>query len=664
MKLAISILYILVFSHSLLWADQAKNSHEFSTASAYLKMLSEAKYDLLGTTAISPHCEVSRRKEIRDQLELYYKTSLQKGDNFSLLAEKTQGQFAAILIRSDNSLSPLNVRIHSIAMILRKGKWLPAPIPGSFANSNYGYDAATEKTIQSLEKWMAKEKSDREAQARDKATRKLLNNISEKEQQINLSDLSPEQSVLQLIQAIRSMDAIKALAIMGASAEEVNSALMESVNNITQGLNISEIDNEWNLVKNPTVIVRPLRVDKDKSEVAVGFWDPLAKSEAQILYFPTLKSKGKTFTKLPTVLKVALMGERERDRRRWKLRRNDETQLKKKLPPEIFKNNQPQANSDSKRLLENTLKFYKAGDFTKLLTLIPCEGDFFGTEDNQKKSLLELGSLWRKLNNVKENSLRVLDILEDDKIALAPLQFTKITRPGEFITVHLWMIKQEEGWYLIPENLLSDYGGEDTAKTMEKLMKQLESIQKDQQELHARELMSNVVTLSPLPNLTAPSPEDSKKLLKEFRHHLRAKESLAALRCSAVLKGTDRTQTLRIFNYAIRGASDHSEQDEIIGHTQSGNWLGITLKTTSKSSEMVDYPLYLILTTPNGVKILLDIDLRHATNKGRELLNSRALKKLSNNLPEDSLTEVKKIFKAHQQLSTADILKNNPEKEE
>jgi hypothetical protein len=105
----------------------------------------------------------------------------------------------------------------------------------------------------------------------------------------------------------------------------------------------------------------------------------------------------------------------------------------------------------------------------------------------------------------------------------------------------------------------------------------------------------------------------------------------------------------------LRGARDHNGDDLVLGVHRSGKWIGISLRTQSKVSESFDYPLYLVVNTKDGPKVLLDIDLRYATNKGRKLINSRNWKKLKNTLPEDSLTHIQTLFNQHEKLSKTDL---------
>jgi len=646
------------------FAAPAELPDEAKRAASYLKALNKGKYDLTDITALSPNCQITWRKEIKEQLEFYAKTSLSKGDVYTFEEKKTVGKLSAILLRAENPTSPLSTRIHAIAMLEREKGWLPAPLPGSFANTGYGYDPEVEKSVKSLENWMSSETIKRQTAARKKASAALLGQITAREATAGLEKLSPEKTVLKLIEALREKDLMLTMAIIGAGSGETTEPLVTTINYVTRGLEKTDPSGDWHLVSSRSVIVEVMKVDKMKNEVAVGFWNPMGKNEEKILYFPYFKSGGKTFVKLSELLKIALLREDQRWRQRWRQRRGDETTLRKKLATVIFENSKPQSQPDSAKLLQEFLSIKKSGSFRQLITLLPREGDFFSKAENQKTSLQGLGNLWRSITRMEGNPMHVLNVLADDNIALAPLQFAKTNRPGEFETIKIWMIKLKDGWHVIPEDSLAASSGKETKDTMHKLEKELLSIQKEQQEKQSKELLGKVITLTPPLKLDPPTDEEVKKLISTFRMLLRTKDTTSAMSHCAVLKGTNSAQTLKIFNYAIRGAADQAEDDLTLGINRSGKWLGLSMRTTSKSSGQVDYPLFLIVNTEQGSKIMLDIDLREATNRGRVLLNQKAWRKLRETLPEDSLAEVKSLFKSHSKISTADIAKTKKEEEE
>lgn len=660
MKFILVIFYLTLSLSSFLKAEVSSDLEATKSAVNYLKMLTSDKYDLTENTALSRHCELSRRKEIRTQLEFYRKTNLATGDVYTLEEVQTKGPLSALLLRAENPASPLSIRIHALAMIKRNDQWLPAPLPGSFSNTGYGYDIQLEKIAQTLERWMAREKINREIGARKKAAQTILTKISHSEKTLELSKKTPEQATLQLIEALRSQDTIQALALMGTASEATTIPLETSIDYITRGLAITDIDNEWSFVTNQSVITQLMQVDQRKKEVVVGFWNPLNSKPEKVLYFPFSQSESKTFIKLPKLLKIALLSKHDPWQQRWRHQRGNEAALSKKIPAEIFKHNQAILHQDKQKLLADIIQFHKRQNFTQFVSLLPRTGEFFGKEINQHKCLLEVSQLWKDLSKIKTDSIQPFDIIKDDHIALLPIQVKKISLSKNSSIIKIWMTQLNDVWHLVPEKILTESEGPATQSKMQALVKKMKSAQQEQQDKEARQFIERVTILTPPIKLDRSSEEDAQKTLTQFLTFLHTGDTASLLKQCAILKGTSAQQTLKILSYAIRGAADQiNAHRKILGTQQVGKWTGISLRTHSKSSKVADYPLYLIVNTSKGNKLLLDADLRHPVNRGRALLNTQTWKQLADTLAETDLTSVKSLYENHLKLSSEDILKNN-----
>jgi hypothetical protein len=61
---------------------------EVQAAINYIQKLAHGQVDLTRDTALSKHCSISRRKEIKDQLDFLKKTQFHDSDTFSLIEMK------------------------------------------------------------------------------------------------------------------------------------------------------------------------------------------------------------------------------------------------------------------------------------------------------------------------------------------------------------------------------------------------------------------------------------------------------------------------------------------------------------------------------------------------------------------------------------------------
>lgn len=639
------------------FADNPSADGSNQAALSYLNHLSKGELDIEKHTALSPHCGLQRRKTIRERIAFLQKNDFRQGDTFSIESTKVENHLAAVLVRATNPAAPLSDRIHAVALVKDKKEWQPAPLPGSFSNTGYGYDETIELTVRTLEHWMAREKILRETQRREKAAAEFKTTIAAVEQKAGLDAMSPEEAVIHFLKQCREKNLLGILAAMGAASDQLLEPLDTTIDIVSQGLRNSPKSSDWHLLTNRSVIAQVLKEDHTRNEVALGCLNPMERETSKILYFPIHKSGGKTFVRLAPMLKVALLPENERRAQRWRHHHGDENELKKMLPAAILKNSRPCNYPSPQKLREHFLRSVANNDFTDAIRLLPRKGDYFGKEENQATMLSSFGSLWQSIQVLSPPPLPPADILQEKSIALAPLQFAKPNRPGESQSIKIWMIKDTDGWHLIGRDPL-DKAIKDTLNiSSDKLEQRFSSIEKSTQEKHSRNWLSKVVTLTPPLTLDPVKEDEAKLLFANFRTHLRTSKIESALSSCAVLKGTDNIQTLKVFNYAIRGAADHIDDDQLLGMTRAGKWLGVSARTQSKLTGTNDYPLYLIVSSPKGPRIFLDIDLRHATNKGRKLLNKKNWRRLEASLPKESLQHLKTLFAQHSKLATEDIAK-------
>ncbi len=62
-----------------------------------------------------------------------------------------------------------------------------------------------------------------------------------------------------------------------------------------------------------------------------------------------------------------------------------------------------------------------------------------------------------------------------------------------------------------------------------------------------------------------------------------------------------------------------------------------------------------MVATAQGPRIVVDVGLRHATNKGRELLNKRVWKRIVAHLDEAEAALVRNLFQGHVERSKLDV---------
>ncbi len=622
-------------------------------AISYLKKIANGDLDITKDTALSSNCSSSRRIKIREHLTFIQLNYFRKNDTFSLELLEQGEQFSAVLIRVENTATPLDTRIISVAMAREKDGWKPAPLPNSFTNINYGYDESVEKKIKHLEKWMATEKTKREIAIREKAISSFQSLLAKNEKELQPNKIDAGTAVLKFIDACQHNNLMRALVSMGAASDALDDPLNDTINYVSNGLEIRTPNNEWQLLTNSSSIYNIMNIDKNRNEVAVGFYNPLMRTSARILYFPVKEKGGKTFVCLSPLLKAALKTDGIKGTRHFTIhQRDDEQKLIRQIPNDINKNIEAQPAESPEQLIE---KFLAAKNFKYAVALLPSKELLKPTEKEQFSLLENLAFLCQGLNSVKSLPKPSITIAREGSLAAAPLEYEVPNKLGTFQTWQLWMIKGDKGWHLIPKESIATIVDEKIKRKIKGLSEKLDIITKNQRKERSKKMLSHVTKIDLVELKEAVTKQEAINLFKLYRSRLRSNDYAAALDCCALLDNSSDTRTLKNFNYAIRGASDHTKDDLILGVVKSGKWSGVSVRTQSKTSGTHDYPMYLFLNTNNGAKILLDIDLRYPSNKGRSIINKKNWDKIEKKFPNDSLKRVETIFVAHEKITLKNI---------
>ena len=647
-----SIVLVLAFLTTLPIAAQ-KEDHLEQIAITHLKRIAANQIDLTKHTALSPNCSVNRRKEIRNRLEFLQKNYLHTEDTFITETIHNSPPFSAVLVRADHPSTPLTSRIITVSLLQQNGIWKATPLLGSFDNTGYGYDEELINRAKKLEQWMSSEAIKRETAYRAKARQQFQSRLTQTEKQLQLETLDHKQSVTNFIELHRQKNLLKILAAMGASSEQLIRSLEETIDIITRGLKIKVLGSAWHMMTHPTVTYEVMNIDEKRQEIAVGFYNPMISRPAKVIYFPFKEKQKKIFIRLSPSLTSSLQAKDAQWRMQLRNRRDDERELARNLPEVILKRTPPIISETPEKLIETLLPIIRTQDFRKAIALLPAEELHLKKGQEPSNILSSLSTLWKQL--VKLQNHAKFNVVKEGNLALVPLQYSPLTRPGTFKTINLWLLRNEHGWHLIPKTSLQDLQDPQITKTIKTLQQKIIAITQAQVLELSKKILSQVFKVDPANIKTPATKKDIIHAFKNYRNHLSSEDHETALSCCATLKNTDDTRTVRNFKYALRAIKDHLKEDKILGVNSSGGWSGISIRTQSKLSGTHEYPLYLCIQTKQGTKILLDIDLRHASNKGRSLLNAGNWVKLEKSLPANMLKDIKAIFEKHEQLATKDI---------
>lgn len=638
-------------------------------AITYLERISGAGLDLANHTALSKHCGQARLKELREQIDFLRENGFRGNDKLSIETCKTDGHLASVLVRADNPISPLDIHIHAVALIKKEGSWLAAPLPGKFSNTGYGYDEKSEQSARSLERWMAREKVLRESRYRSEASSGIRPRLAAIEREAGFDKMSPQQTAGFFLEQCRNHNLLGIVASLGGGSASLAHNMGQIISGVSQGLRQRENPaSDWSLLTSPSVVAQILEVNETSNEIIMGFYDPGNPNTSQaskIIRFPYHKISGRTYMQLPPSLQAPATGKAATKGNRTD--RKHDYKLLRDLPTTIIRNIGSVSHETPEKLLKHFLDSVEKEDFTGCLQLVPRKGKFFGDGKNHKTILSDLAGMWRSVHPHPGDPFnperRADPIIREKHLALVPLVDVDTDLAGEFEPIKLWMLRDEDGWHLVSPGTLYQAIDDADLATAEKIEQRLAASQQKRREERYRDLFGELIIIRPPFEFAAATEAEAMAVFKSFREQLRAWDLRAVLTSCTILEGTDHQQAIEAFKNAMRGAADHTDQDHILGTTRRGNWTGISVRTESRLSKTREYPLYLVANTEKGARILIDVDLRHASNKGRILLNRKSWDRLEEILPGKSLVALKDIFEEHLKLSDEDI-KGDPEAKE
>jgi hypothetical protein len=158
-------------------------------------------------------------------------------------------------------------------------------------------------------------------------------------------------------------------------------------------------------------------------------------------------------------------------------------------------------------------------------------------------------------------------------------------------------------------------------------------------------LLSGSEPQNGIDTLSAPSREDAQLVVEKWLHATRHGDVRAALDLVTRLNDPKSNSTLlQNLGYEIAGSRRSTATPLVTGVYQGNTWtaVGVRIELGGKTT----YPLYPVLQTAQGPRILIEIDLFAAGNRGREFLNRTAFERLRKST--STVDELQKLYAGHQ----------------
>ena len=634
-----------VVADDFLAAEEKKQAH---AALHYLQLISDGELKLGDHTALSKHCSPKRRSELETRIKRSRQSHFKANDILSIEAQLTDSAFCAVLVRAENTINPLNTRIHPVALLRKDKLWIPAPLLGSFSNTGYGYDPKAEQSVQALETWMAKQKILHESQHRQKALPDIKSKLTTIEQKAGFDKMTAEQATSYFLEQCRSKNTLGILASIGRASEQEARKLSKSIDLVAKTLKLEGTPkNDWHYFTNPSRITQVIEADEKSGKVLVGCFNPeesnssYADASYKIFTFQTENRDGKTFIQLPSTLNhldsptESKLGGRHRE-------------LRKKFATVILQKVTASKHETTEQLLNDFVRTIKEQDFTKFMRLTTLDDDYFGNTKNHHSIVTHIAKYWCSIPKHDNTRYLVSEVALKGKFAVAMLECSQAGASTDHQVEEIWMLQDQDGWHIAPIDMIPKMlTGSSNNEEVTNINNQLTDLRQQIQQQSLETIFAQTARITLPLSLNAVSEEAAKTCLHDYREQLRNGDIKASLSQCAMLEGTDKSALIKDLQRLVRGAEKQAAEAHILGTSTSAGWIGVSARTKSQASDLYDYPLYLIANTAKGPRVFINIDLRYPRNSGRKSLNEKSWEQLNHATPPKSLTFLKAIFKEH-----------------
>ena len=589
-------------------------------------------------TALSPQTSDKKRKEIARRLE---RVARDLGDDrLEVGSVKLDGDLAAVMVRKIGGFDPARLQVFPIALVKRGADWTAAPVPASFENSGVRYATALKNRLESLEDWMLRERVVDLENLREQSTARMRREIEANFPVSTLRGFTSQQAGERFIAACEQRQLPAILALLGGLSATLPEDWPARLRAADMALSsTSESARPWRLLVAPEVLRVPVYHDGEAGEtsaiVSIACLDPTgnlprSKTPKVELVHLALSKKSDGLWRVDPSAEFLTNGSV----------RNNETDedldgdLLELFPAKLALKYPVAPAATVQQACDALIQALGSSNPASWASLIHLQGD----PSDQRAICARAAQAWWDLRSPSvARQATPLALHESGNLATAACQLFDARNPDRLDLKFLFFEKTPMGW-------LWDPSPADTTRAALRDWTDLQSAHWKDQWQDA--LLRDCTKLEKIPDSAAPGEEESRKLLESWFAATHQGDLAAALRLTARLDTPDSKITLlRNLGFEMTGARLKQDPPSITGVHRGEIWsaVGAEITVDEKSS----FPLYPVIGTPAGPRLLLEVDLAASGSRSRDFLNGEALERLAVSNPAAAV-ELKKHFSAHQ----------------
>lgn len=622
-------------------AVHAASGDPGKAAVEFLEKVRDRKIDLDsdGDTALSDRTTPRKRRQIARRLDRLAKDigngPLEVGD------VRLDDDLAAVLVRKTGGFDPGSLQVFPVALVRRDSQWEAAPVPASFENAGAGYAVALRKRAEELENWMLRQQVVALEKLQAQATKRMRGRIAEKLSFDELKQLDASQVAERFITACASGDLASVLGLLGGLDAELPDDWSFRLRNAEAAIEAGpDAPLPWRLLVSPQIASATVLVEDDGEAnsglFSVAFLDPDGRGvdrktpRIEVIHFSLSKSpEGLWRVDLPAdFLDSESIGSASRDGG------SDMDADLVEAFPAAWRASHPAAPAATAETV--SAAWFAAigeGDFPALLATVDLSGD----PEKATETCIQAARIWWRIRSHAAAALALpLSFHSEDATAATIYQAFTPRDPDKRDLRELIFNKSDRGWFWHPDPDLDEF-----PPVADWLTKEKESLFKDWQP----KLLANSPVVA---DATAPTEAAARQCTDEFLAAMAKGDMTTALGNVARLgSARSASTTLRNLGYEITGARENEQPPAVIATYPGKSITGVAVKS-SLSDGTPAFPLYPVVQTELGPRILIEIDLFATTNRSRYFLNKDALQRLADATTEDTAEDLRKLLELHQ----------------
>lgn len=589
-----------------------------------------------GDTALAPQTSAPKRQEIARRLA---RLARDLGHQpLEVGAIKLDDDLAAVLVRKFDGFDPGELQVFPIGLVRRGANWLATPVPASFENSGIGYARELRQRLANLQDWMLREQARDLAQLRDQAAERLRRQIALSLPPATLRAFTPSQAAARFLTACAQRNLPEILGLLGGLSTTLPDdwplRLTAAETAITAA---AAVKPPWRLLMSPDVLraIVHHQDDGDTAQVSLACLDPTSDKARSAL--PRVELVHLELAKSPDGLwRIDPPGDFLQEQEIPADSTDDalDADLLNEFPVQLAGQHPPSPEPTAPQALQALLATLQQGSPTALIRRIQLDGDPAAARSACARATQLRWSL-REPSTV--HSAVPLALHDAGEVAAAACQCFAARTPDRLNLKILYFEKSPAGWYWTPEP---------KPATVQALHDWVDLQTQRWPDQWQQAFLTDSLQLAALPDAAAPAEDQARQVIEAWLQATRAGDVMAALRLTARLNTPDSNPTLlRNLGYEMAGARRNTHPPTLVDIHRGGIWTAVGTRTDPDGKP--SFPLYPVVLTPAGPRLLLEIDLFASANRSRDFLNQTALERLHQASPA-AANALNTLFAAHQ----------------